>query len=375
MICRRIFFGFLILLVGLTLGCEEDRSNLKISGRIEVDDVHIGSKVGGRVSQVNFDEGDSVEAGAVVVALEDDELSAQLKQAQANAAEAQAKLDLLLAGSREEDIRRAEAVVAARSADLNLRQKGFREEEIREADAQVQSAKSDLDFASAEYQRAVALLKNQAINQQEFDGKRSGLETAKAKMEIALQRQQLYHTGSRPEEIEAAQAQLAEAQSELDRLRNGSRPEEIAAQQAAVLAAEANIARLKSQLDETRICSPSDAIIQTLDLEQGDLVKAGQTFAILNLKNRPWVRCYVPENRLGMAEVGREVTVSVDSYPEETFPGKIMRISSDAEFTPRNVQTTEKRSELVFEMKVDILEKGEKLRGGMYADVHIEAAK
>ncbi|MCA9415481.1 MAG: biotin/lipoyl-binding protein [Candidatus Omnitrophica bacterium] len=183
MICRRIFFGFLILLVGLTLGCEEDRSNLKISGRIEVDDVHIGSKVGGRVSQVNFDEGDSVEAGAVVVALEDDELSAQLKQAQANAAEAQAKLDLLIAGSREEDIRRAEAVVAARSADLNLRQKGFREEEIREADAQVQSAKSDLDFASAEYQRAVALLKNEAINQQEFDGKRSGLETAKAKME------------------------------------------------------------------------------------------------------------------------------------------------------------------------------------------------
>ncbi|MCA9414253.1 MAG: efflux RND transporter periplasmic adaptor subunit [Candidatus Omnitrophica bacterium] len=375
MICRRIFFGFLMLLVGLILGCEEDRSNLKISGRIEVDDVHIGSKVGGRVSQVNFDEGDSVEAGAVVVALEDDELSAQLRQAQANAAEAQAKLDLLIAGSREEDIRRAEAVVAARSADLNLRQKGFREEEIREADAQVQSAKSDLDFASAEYQRAVALLKNQAINQQEFDGKRSGLETAKAKMEIALQRQQLYHTGSRPEEIEAAQAQLAEAQSELDRLRNGSRPEEIAAQQAAVLAAEANIARLKSQLDETRICSPSDAIIQTLDLEQGDLVKAGQTFAILNLKNRPWVRCYVPENRLGMAEVGRKVTVTVDSYPEETFPGKIMRISSDAEFTPRNVQTTEKRSELVFEMKVDILEKGEKLRGGMYADVHIEAAK
>lgn len=374
MVSRRIFLGLLILPVGFTLGCQEDPSRLTISGRIEVDDVHIGSKVGGRVAQVNFEEGDSVETGAVVVSIEDDELSAQLNQAQANAAEARAKLDLLLAGSREEDIRKAEAVTAARSADLTLRQKGFREEEIREADAQVHSAKSDLDFASAEYQRAVALFKNKAINEQEYDGKISAFETAKAMMEIALQRQRLYHTGSRPEEIEAARALLAEAQSELDRLRNGPRPEEIAAQEAAVLAAEANIARLKSQLDETRIRSPSDAVIQSLDLEQGDLVQAGQAFSILNLKNRPWVRCYIPENRLGMAEIGREVTVTVDSYPGEAFPGKVMRISSEAEFTPRNVQTTEKRSELVFEMKVGILEKGEKLRAGMYADVHIEGA-
>ena len=172
-----------------------------------------------------------------------------------------------------------------------------------------------------------------------------------------------------------AKARLAEAASDLDRLRNGPRPEEIAAQQAAVEAAKANIARLQSQLEETTILSPSEAVVETLDLELGDLVQAGETIAVLNLMNRPWVRCYVPENRLGLAKVGTQVSVSVDSYPDVAFSGQIRRLSSDAEFTPRNVQTTEKRSELVFEMKVDILENGDRLRAGMYADVHVGAPK
>jgi len=354
-------------------GCRENEGALEVSGRVEIDDVHVGSKIGGRVFQVNYEEGDSVKAGEVLVALEDEELTAQLRQAEANASETKAKLDLLLAGTREEEIRRAEAVVAARKAELGLREKGFREEEVREADAQVQSARSDLEYASSEYQRTQALFEKQAVDKRELDNKRTANETAKAQMEIALQRQRLFHTGSRPEEIEMARAQLAEAQSELDRLRNGARPEEIAAQQAAVEAARSNIARIQSQLDETRILAPSDALVETLDLEPGDLVKAGETIAVLTLKHRPYVRCYVPENRLGMTRVGDPVSVSVDSYPDETFPGRILRISSDAEFTPRNVQTTEKRSELVFEMKVDILEKGDLLRSGMYADVRIGA--
>ena len=154
-------------------------------------------------------------------------------------------------------------------------------------------------------------------------------------------------------------------------MKNGARPEEVAAQRAGVEAAAANVARLETQLEETRIIAPFDAMVETLDLKPGDLVRAGETVAVLNLKNRPWVRCYVPENRLGMVKPGETVEVTVDSYPDERFPGKVRRLSSEAEFTPRNVQTTEKRAEQVYEMKVDIIEKGENPRAGMYADVHV----
>jgi multidrug resistance efflux pump len=359
-----IFLAFLI-------GCQNDSGNLVVSGRVEVDDVHVGSKIGGRVSKVNFEEGDSVDFGAMVVSLEDEEILAEIEQAKASLAEQSARLDLLLAGTRAEDIRRAEAVVAARAAELELRRKGFREEEVRQADAELEFARSDLALASAEFKRTTALFKQQAVDRREIDNKRAALETAQAKMEIARQRQSLYHTGSRPEEIAMAEAQLAEAESDLERLQNGPRPEEIAAQRASVEAAKANIVRLETQFEETRIKAPCDAVVENLDLEPGDLVKAGETVAVLNLKNSPWVRCYIPEDRLGQVKVGDEVALTVDSFPDDEFPGKVRRIGSEAEFTPRNVQTTEKRSELVFEMKVDVVEGGERLRAGMYADVHI----
>jgi HlyD family secretion protein len=116
--------------------------------------------------------------------------------------------------------------------------------------------------------------------------------------------------------------------------------------------------------------------VETLDLQPGDLVRAGQSVATLLLERRPWVRCYVPENRLGLVRPGLAVTVTVDSFPGETFAGVVRKVSAQAEFTPRNVQTTEKRAELVFEMKVDIAGAegvAERLRAGMYADVHIAA--
>lgn len=361
----------LFILAIYAAGCGSDPDGLVVSGRVEVDDVHIGSKIGGRVALVEFDEGDTVEAGAPVVTLEDQELTAQLEEARASASQAQSELDLLLAGSRQEEIDRQAAVVQAREAELDLRRSGFREEEVREAEAQLASAKSDLGYASSEYKRTAALFEKGAVDRREFDNRKTALDTAIARVEIAQQRLNLFRSGSRPEEIAMAEAQLAESRAQLDQLKNGARPEEIAAQRAAVEAAKANIARLESQLAETRILAPVDSMVETLDLEPGDLVQAGETIAVLNLRNNPWVRCYVPENRLGWVKPGDSVEVGVDSFQDRRFPAQIRRVNSEAEFTPRNVQTTEKRSELVFEMKVDILEGGEDLRAGMYADVHI----
>ncbi len=359
----------------LLAGCSRNSGELVVSGRVEVDDVRIGSKVGGRVARVAAEEGRTVKAGDAIVFLDDAELQAQLAQARASQAQAQAQLDLLQAGSRKEDIARAEGVVNARKSELEMRRKGFRDEEVREAEAQVASARSALDLAKKELERSETLRKLGTVELRDLDRKRADHDNAVALLQVALQREALVRSGSRPEEIGVAEAQLKQAQADLDRLRNGARPEEVAAARAAVEAARANVARLQAQLDEMRISAPADALVDTLDLRPGDLVRAGETVAILYLRTRPWVRCYVPENRLGDMKPGADVTVTVDTWPGRQFKGQVRRLAAEAEFTPRNVQTTEKRAELVFEMKVDVTDGAEDLRAGMFADVRVPAGK
>ncbi|MDK2971415.1 MAG: rane fusion protein YbhG [Candidatus Sumerlaeota bacterium] len=366
---RKFATAALVGVLMLTSGCRNEDGPLVASGRVEVDRIHAGSKIVGRVWKVNFEEGDRVPAGEAVVVLEQTEIRAQLAQAEATLAQATAQLDLLLAGTRAEDIRSMEAIVAARRAELELREQGFREEEIREAEAQAASARSALELARKESERAHSLVKTGAATQQDVDARESAVETAQASLDVALQRVALRRSGSRPQEIAMARAQLEQAEADLERLRNGPRPQEIAAAQAAVSAAKAAAERIQAQLEETLILSPVDTVVETLDLEPGDLVKAGQTVAVLDLHRSPWVRCYLPENRLGMARVGTAVEVTVDSYPGRQFEGTIRHIAGEAEFTPRNVQTTEKRAELVFEVKVDVEDAGGDLRAGMYADV------
>jgi len=356
------------------IACNSGGDELVLSGRVEVDQVGVGSKIGGRVARILAEEGESVEAGAVLIELERDEEEAALAQAKAETQRAQANLDLLLAGTRAEDMRRAEAVVAATRAQLDLRRKGFRDEEVRQAEAEVDSARSVLDLAQREFERARDLLASGTMDRQQFDVRQNALETAKAALEVAEQRQSMMRTGSRPEEIAMAEAQLAQSEADLERLRNGARPEEIAAARAAVASAQANVARIDAQIAELTIAAPAPALVDLLDLEPGDLVRASQTVAMLNLESTPWVRVYVPESRLAEVRAGQKVLVSVDSWPGRDFPGVVRRLSAEAEFTPRNVQTVEKRSQLVFEAKIDVSEGGEDLRSGMYADVRLADA-
>ena len=374
-LCRSLFVAAgLVGCLLLAAACGQNGDALVVSGRIEIDQSHIGSKVGGRVWKINCDEGDEVTSGTVVIELDRAQLEAELARAQANASQAKAQLDLLLAGTRAEDIRRAEGVVQAGQAELQLRRKGFRAEEVKQAEEQVKSAQSAYDLEKKDLERDESLAAAGTINRQQLDSQRSQYERAEADLRSAQQQLRLMRSGSRPEEIATAEAQLAQAQADLERLRNGPRPEEIAAARAALASAEASVALIRTQLDETRIVAPEDSMIETLNLKVGDLVQAGQAAAVVDLKRGPYVRCYVPEVDLGRVRPKMPVTVTVDAYPGEEFPAVVRRVATVAEFTPRNVQTPERRSELVFEMKVDITAKAEKLRAGMYADVHIPKA-
>src|SRR5690606_12757662 len=213
---------------------------------------------------------------------------------------------------------------------------------------QVDSAKSAADLTGADFNRARELFEAGVIGESLLDERRTAHERAQAAVRAAEEQLELVRSGSRRQEIEAARARLAQAEAELLRLESGARAEEIAAQRAAVEAGRAQVERIRVQLEETIIAAPAEAIVETLDLEPGDLLRAGQVAAVLNLPNRTYVRCYVPENRLGEVGLGDEVTLRVDSFPGEEFTGVVRHINQEAEFTPRNVQTSEKRAELVF---------------------------
>jgi len=128
---------------------------------------------------------------------------------------------------------------------------------------------------------------------------------------------------------------------------------------------------LRTQLDETIVRAPLDAVVEVLDLEPGDLIGAGKPVATLLRTSSLWVRAYLPEKRLGHVQPGLKVKIRVDSFPEKNFSGAVRRIHRQAEFTPRNVQTTEERVLQVFQTEVVVDDPDKVLRPGMSADVFI----
>ncbi len=157
-------------------------------------------------------------------------------------------------------------------------------------------------------------------------------------------------------------------------LRNaGYRLEEIAEAKAGLAAAVAAEQVIRQQIDELKIVAPVDGTIEAVDLQPGDLVSGNAPAISIMDTSRFWVRAYVPENRLNL-QIDQQVPITVDSYPEQRFRGRITFIVREAEFTPGNVQTPEERSKQVFRIKVTLLDGLDRLRPGMSADVWLDEA-
>ncbi|HUT23466.1 MAG TPA: efflux RND transporter periplasmic adaptor subunit [Sumerlaeia bacterium] len=223
------------------------------------------------------------------------------------------------------------------------------------------------------------------VNVEEGDDVKAGdvvieLESAELEAQLAQARAlaaqaqaevDLLLAGARAEDVRRAEGQVKARQAELQLREKGFRSEEVGEAEAQLASAKSDLELARKEYERAKRLLES----ATIDREEFDrkrmVLETQQAAAVLIRKGDNWVRCYVPENRLGLVRPGKEVLITVDSYPGEVFPGIVRWVSAEAEFTPRNVQTSEKRAELAFEMKVDIKEKDGKLRPGMYADVHI----
>ena len=343
-----------------------------ISGVIEADDIHIGSKIGGRVLKVVAKRGQTVKAGETLVLLEPNEINASLAEAQAGLRQAEAKYALLSAGFRKEEIEQAEAAVKQAQAELDQLVSGPRQQEIDQASAEWKAVKAQAENAQKFLQRVEGLAKRELIARQEYDDALAKADEAEQKMAAAREHYNLLLAGTRKEEVERARQRLAEADAKRRQLRSGFRKEEIAQAKSEMEGARARVQVIQTQLEETVIKAPVDALIDTLDLEPGDLVGAGKPVATLLRIGTLWVRAYLPEARLGFVQPGLPVKVRVDSFPGKDFRGTVRRIFRQGEFTPRNVQTHEERALQVFQTEVVIDDQDNVLRPGMSADVTIE---
>lgn len=345
---------------------------LVVSGFVEADIVRVGSRVGGRVSEVSVAEGDSVDPGEPLYRIDPFDLQKRLAQADAETAAARAAHAQLKSGYRCEEIEQARAARDRAAAVLARAEAGPRPREIEVARETVNRATADLELARSENDRIVELQKQGQAARTEIDRALREVKAAQAGLSTAEQQLALLKEGTRAEEIAEARAALAEAAQRLKLMEAGSRIEEIDRAAAQLAAAESQADVIRVQLAELTVTSPCNCLVEAVDLHPGDFVaRDAPSIALLDL-SRLWVRAYVPENRLNLAQIGREVAVSLDSFPGRRFKGHITFVARDAEFTPRSIQTPEERSKQVFRVKVQLDVKQGELSVGMPADVWLD---
>ena len=358
-------------LTGLLLYSQTREDLPRVSGYIEADDMRLGSRLGGRVQEVLVQEGQAIQAGELLIRLEEFDLDERLAQAQAELRAREAKLQGLVAGFREEEKGQAAARVERLKQRVKALVEGPRAEEKEAARARVRLAQAQLDLAKSTHDRNVALFEQGrgAVTRDAMDRSVEELKVAQANKEVRIQENQLLDKGTRAEDIAAADAELAEADQAWQLTKNGSRPEDIEEAKAAVAGAQAAISVLAASRAELEVRSPAPGVVDAVDLQPGDLVAAGAPVLSVIQTSRLWVRAYVPERRLGL-KIGQKLRVTVNSFPDD-FPGTVTYVSRQAEFTPSNVQTPEERSKQVFRIKVQ-LPPNDRLRPGMTADVWLE---
>jgi HlyD family secretion protein len=312
------------LLAGSIAGCGAGGAGLEASGTVEATEADLGFTVPGRLEAVAVEEGDTVRAGAELARLDRAETLARRDQAATQAAAARAALRELERGSRPEEIRKARAAAKA--------------------------AAETMASAERDAQRAQTLLEGAAIGRQEYDAAQTALEVARSRNEEAVETLKLVEAGPRRERIEAARAELASAE-------------------AAVRTLEATLANMVIRATITGVVTVRHHVA-------GEIVSAGAPVITLLDRNDRWVKVYVPETRLGAVRIGQSASITSDTFKNRRYRGEVVYLSSEAEFTPKAVQTREERVKLVYAVKVQIREDpAYELKPGMPADVVLEGPR
>lgn len=325
---RRILLVLLLLAALSAVGLWRTRqrgaaraAELAASGTVEATEARLGFETGGRLAEVSVREGDEVAAGAIIARLDASEAAARKAQAAAQVEVAVARRD------------EAEA--------------GFRSEEVAQGKAALEGTELRLKNSEEELARAESLLAGGAISKEARDRARLARDVVASEQAAARERVQL--------------------------LEKGSRREAIAAARAAVTQAEAALATADAALAKLTLRAPFAGRVSERHHEPGETVSPGAPVVTLLDPNDRWVRIYVPETRLGRVRLGAGASIRSDTFPDKTYRGSVVYIASQAEFTPKSVQTQEERVRLVYAVKVRVVDDPAfELKPGLPVDVTLE---
>lgn len=301
-------------------GAERPEGALRISGNIELTEVQVSFQVPGRVTQRLVDEGALVRQGDLVARLDAAELTQALEAARGEEGAAAAALAELKAGSRREEVAQGEALLARAEAEAKR--------------------------LATDFQRDKVLFGKEVIPKRELDQAQAASDSAAAAVRERREALALLRKGPRREQIDQAQARLA--------------------------AARARVASAQERLDWATLRAPIGGVVLSKSIEPGEQVAAGTPVVTLGDTSQCWLKGYIPENQLGRVKLGQAVRVTTDSHPGKVYPGQVSFISSEAEFTPKSVQTEKERVKLVYRIKVTLANPGLELKPGMPADAEIQ---
>lgn len=304
-----------------TTGCGNNHSGqIEASGTLEAVEVNVSSKISGQLLQLYVSEGTEVQLGDTLAIIDHEMLELQLQQAIAGAEAAKAQYDLLRNGAREEDIKlAAESVVQAEAAFAT---------------------------AEADFQRIKELYEEHSVSKKQYEDAESRYTIAKAQLNSAKQHLQKLQRFARPEDLNAAKARYEQA------------------------LAQVNI--IKKQIRDSYIIAPVSGTVTNKPVEKGELISTGTVVVKIAQLEKMELRIYVSETELGKVKLGGNADVVIDSYPDKIYRGKVVYISPIAEFTPRNVQTKDERTKLVFQVKLEVENINGELKSGMPADAYLQ---
>jgi len=332
---RRIVASLVVagLFTSVSAACRSkaNQGPQRASGYVEATEVRVAPEVGGRVLEVTVREGDAVTAGARVARLDTADVEIALRRARAERDQALAQLRLLAAGARVEDVRQAAAQAESARAD-------------------VQAAESELQSASADLQRFEALLAKNA-------GSRKQRDDAATRRDVAAAR------------VSAARERTLAATEGVARLKAGARAEEIAGARARVAAVDAQIEGLEKNAHDAVLTSAVGGIVTSKLVDAGEIVTPRTPIVVVTDLAHPWANVYVDEPVVPRLRLGQKVTLVTDAG--QRLEGSITFISPRAEFTPRNVQTAEERSRLVYRIKVTVDNHDGVLKSGMPVEAEL----
>ena len=294
-------------------------NSLRISGNIEAHESVVSFKVQGRIVELPIQEGQYVKQGDLLARLDDDDYRQQVG------------VD--------------EAIVHTREAELELALAGSRVQEIQAAKQTLLDAQADLELKRTEFRRRQALLAEEGVSREDVDSAASQLKRAQATYERLKQTHDQIVEGTRKEEISVRRANLQLARETLQ------------------------MSRVK--LAYTVLSAPVSGVVLVRQAELGEVVSAGTPVVTIADVDHLWLRGYLNETDLGRIQWGQSASVRIDTFPDKTYQGRVSFISSQAEFTPKSVETHKERVTLVYRIKIDLDNPNHELKPGMPAEAMI----